>query len=54
MVRLTEAHRRLEQIGWELMYLEATGDAKKAKELRAEKAEIERELDIFYNDPMTE
>ncbi len=47
-------HRELECLNTELIYAEAIGDTKRVKEIKRRMAEIERFLDNFYADPMTQ
>ncbi len=47
-------HRELNGLNVELIYEEAQGNTKRVKEIKRRMAEIERFLENFYSDPMTQ
>lgn len=51
---ISKLHRELDSLTYELEYVKAVGDTKRAKEIEHRMKEIEQFLKGFYDDPVTQ
>lgn len=47
-------HKRIQELEYEIIYAEGTGDKQYIDSLHKERKTIQEELDEFYSDPITE